>query len=165
MLRTILRRPVVALAALVLVVAVAGGAYAATRALGGELPQRQLINSGRPGNAPGNVFELVRVTIPPGATIAAHSHPGMQIILIESGAVQYSVIRGAVKIRRAALSDGTAGPVEIVRAGQTAEVDAGDSFIETRGMVHSVMNEGTVPAVILASSLFDADEPANIPAR
>lgn len=158
------RRPAIVLAALVLVVAAAGGTYAATRALEGQLPQRQLINSGRPGNAPGEVFELVQVTIPPGATIAPHSHPGMQIILIESGSVQYAVIRGAIRVRRVALADGTAGPVEVVRAGRTVEIAAGDSFIETRGMIHSVVNGGTVPAVILASSLFDTDEPANIPA-
>ncbi len=149
---------------LVVVALLAGATYAAARALGDDgLPERQLINQGRPANAPGANLQLVRVIIPPGGVIAKHTHPGMQIILIESGSIAYTVVKGSIKIRRAPQSDGTPGATEIVEAGQTVAISEGDSFIETRGMVHAVVNDSTTPAVILASSLFPRNQPANIP--
>jgi quercetin dioxygenase-like cupin family protein len=155
------RRPL--LAAIVIAGLLAGGTFASVRALGGDnLPQRQLINQGRPANAPGATLQLVRVTIPAGGVITTHTHPGMQIIYIESGSISYTVVKGRIKVRRAA-SAGGAGPTEIVEAGETVTIGEGDTFIETKGMVHSVVNPSDVPAVILASSLFPADEPANIP--
>jgi quercetin dioxygenase-like cupin family protein len=158
------RRPALLALAACLAAAAAGGAYAAVDALDGQLPQRQPVNSGRPGKAPGQILELVRVTIPPGGTLAPHRHPGMQIVYVESGSIRYTVVAGSIKVRRAALADGTAGPVEVVRAGQTVDVNAGDSLVETRHMVHAVANSGTQPAVLLDSSLFDADRPAVIAA-
>ena len=107
---------------LVAVAVLAGATYAAARALGDDgLPERQLINQGRPANAPGANLQLVRVTIPPGGVIAKHTHPGMQIILIESGSIAYTVVKGRIRIRRAPQSDGTPGATEIVEAGQTVD--------------------------------------------
>ena len=141
----------------------AGGAFATVNVLHGDnLPQRQLINQGRPANAPGSTLQLVRVTIPPGGVIATHTHPGMQIIYIESGSISYTVVKGGIKIHRAQ-ADGTVGPTENVEAGETVLIEEGDTFIETKGMVHSVVNNSDVPAVILASSLFPTNQPPNIP--
>lgn len=151
-------------AAVIALAALAGVTYASAKALGDDaLPERQLINQGRPANAPGANLQLVRVVIPPGGVIAKHTHPGMQIILIESGSISYTVVEGRIKLRRAAATDGAPGATEIIQTGRTVSIGEGDSFIETKGMVHSVVNATTSPAVILASSLFPRDEPANIP--
>jgi quercetin dioxygenase-like cupin family protein len=109
-------------------------------------------------------MQLIEVVIPPDAAIATHSHPGMQLVYLESGTIDYTVVRGSIRVRRAPATDGSPGAIELFQGPRTVQIDVGDSFVETRGMVHSVVNRGTVPAVIIASSLFDRDEPANIPA-
>ena len=85
-----------------------------------------------------------RITIGGGGHTGWHSHPGPVLVTIKSGALRV-----------------------IYADDETCEgtlYETGDSFIETRGMVHSVLNEGGIPAVILVASLFDLNQPANIPA-
>ena len=57
-------------------------------------PMREVLHSGLPEVAPGYELTLTRVTIPPGATISAHMHTGMQLAHIESGTVRYTVVSG-----------------------------------------------------------------------
>jgi quercetin dioxygenase-like cupin family protein len=114
---------------------------------------REIINEGYPGAAPGQVLQLVRYTIAPDTVLPVHIHPGMQVAVVESGTLHYTVIEGSVAVTRA---DGT---TETLSSGQETDFNTGDRFVESEGMVHFGENRGIEPVVLLVSSLFAADEP------
>lgn len=118
---------------------------------------REVLASGYPDDAPGRILELVRYTIPSGANLPRHFHPGMQTSRVEFGTLTYTVVQGSAKITRA---DGTE---EILRAGQTTLLKVGDSSIEPGGMVHYAKNESASIVIILSADLLDAKQPRAIP--
>ena len=118
---------------------------------------RQLLAEASPEAAQGQVLELTRVIVPPGESLAPHTHPGPQLAAIVAGTLTYSVIEGEVTVTRAA---GT-GSQEIVAyaSGDTFELRTGDTISETPLMVHEAANEGNEPVIIYLSSLFPEGEP------
>lgn len=150
-------------AALVVAVLVGIGAVGLDARQGTPTPSggvmREVLVSGQPAGAPGQVLELVRYTIPPGTLLPAHTHPGMQAAFLESGTLHYTVVEGEVPLTRAAIGTGT--PVaDAVAAGEGEDViRAGDSFVEPAGVVHFGRNAGPEPVVILVSSLLTVGEP------
>jgi quercetin dioxygenase-like cupin family protein len=117
---------------------------------------REVLSSGEPASAPGYVLELVRYVIPVGALLPPHVHPGMQVAIIESGTLTYTVLDGAVPVTRAAT-----GATELVTpATGTTTIGPGDSFHEPEGVTHFGANHGDEPVVILVSSLFRSGEPS-----
>ncbi|MGL6341116.1 MAG: cupin domain-containing protein [Waterburya sp.] len=117
---------------------------------------RELLASGNPSDAPGKLLELVRYTIPSGAKLPAHIHPGIQSVRVEFGTLTYSVVKGSAQIVRA---DNTK---EILRAGTTTLLRVGDSVTEPGGMVHYGENQGDSIVILLSASLFDAQKPKAI---
>jgi len=118
---------------------------------------REVLASGYPTDAEGRILELVRYTIPSGAQLPPHIHPGMQIERVEYGTLTYSVVKGSAKIVRNNRSE------EILRAGQTTLLKVGDSLIEPGGMVHYGKNESASIVILLSASLFDVKRPKAIP--
>ncbi len=123
---------------------------------------REVLNTGVPDTGPDYVLTMTRVVIEPGGVAAAHMHPGMQLIYVESGTVHYTVVAGELPYTLAG-EDGQPGVEGILAAGDEMEFGPGDRFIERKPMVHVAENRGDVPAVILAASLFPPDLPASIP--
>lgn len=115
---------------------------------------REVLGSSDPEAAPGELFELARYTIPAGAVLPVHTHPGVQMAMVESGTLTYHVVSdGEVSVTRADGTEGIAGP------GETVTFEVGDSWVEPEGMVHYAENLTDEPVVLISSSLFDADEP------
>ncbi len=117
---------------------------------------REVLASGHPGDAEGRVLELVRYTIPAGASLPPHIHPGMQIERVEFGVLTYCVVKGSAKMTRA---DGTE---EEIQAGQATILRVGDSLTEPGGMVHYGKNESASPTILLSAALFDEKKPKAI---
>lgn len=117
---------------------------------------REVLASGYPSDAGGQILELVRYTIPSGANLPPHTHPGMQIEKVEFGTLTYTVVKGTAKIIRANRTE------EIIRAGQTTLLKVGDSLIEPAKMVHYGKNESASIVILLSASLFDAKQPKAI---
>ncbi len=92
----------------------------------------EVLASGYPNDAQGRILELVRYTIPAGANLRPHIHPGMQIGRVEFGTLTYTVVKGSAEILRANRTK------EILQAGQTTLLKVGDSVVEPGGMVHGV---------------------------
>lgn len=113
---------------------------------------REVINEGDPAAAPGMALQLVRYTIPGDIALPAHTHPGMQVNVIVSGTLTYTVVEGEASITRA---DGT---METLASGETTDLHAGDALTEPEGMIHFGVNNSDEPIVILTASLFAADE-------
>ena len=116
----------------------------------------EVLASGYPNDAQGRIMELVRITIPSGANLPPHFHPGMQTGRIESGKLTYTIVKGSAKIRR---SNGTE---EILQAGQTTLLKVGDSLSEPGGTIHYAKNESASAVIILSASLFDVKQPRAI---
>jgi quercetin dioxygenase-like cupin family protein len=129
-----------------------GGTPAATTAA----VVRSVLAAGVPASAPGRNLELVRYTIAPHTALAPHHHPGMQLALIESGTLTYSVIEGTIEVH------GTDGSTRTIGPGETGQIVAGEWIAETESIVHFGANDTDDPVVILAASLLAADEPPAI---
>jgi quercetin dioxygenase-like cupin family protein len=116
---------------------------------------RHVLSASHPLSAPGETLELVQYTIPAGAKLPVHKHPGVQMATVESGTLTYHVIHdGSVTVNRA---DGTA---ETIGPGQVTAFRVGDSWVEPVGMVHFAENLTDVPIVLMSSSLLDDDVPS-----
>ena len=118
--------------------------------------KREVLASGYPSEAEGKILELVRYTIPAGAKLPAHIHPGMQIEKVELGTLTYTVVKGTAKIKRAN------GKEETLDAGKTTRLTVGDSLVEPGGMVHYGKNETGDQVILLSASLFDSQKPKAI---
>lgn len=115
---------------------------------------REVLAETEPATAPGEVFQLVRYTIPVELTLAAHTHPGIQMSVIEAGTLTYYVVAdGEILVTRA---DGTE---ETFGAGESTTLEVDDSLIEPAGIVHYGANLGTEPVVLVTAALLTADEP------
>ena len=118
--------------------------------------KREVLASGYPSEAEGRILELVRYTIPAGAKLPAHIHPGMQIEKVELGTLTYKVVKGTAKIKRAN------GKEETLDAGQTTRLTVGDSLVEPGGMVHYGQNETEDVVILISASLLDSQKPKAI---
>jgi quercetin dioxygenase-like cupin family protein len=114
---------------------------------------REVINEGMPTAAPGKVLQLVQYTIPGNIALPAHTHPGMQVNVVVSGTLTYTVVEGEAQITR------VNGTPEILSSGQTTDLLPGDTITEPEGMIHFGENLSEEPIILLTASLFDADQP------
>jgi quercetin dioxygenase-like cupin family protein len=119
---------------------------------------REVLVPGGPAAAPGQVLQLVRYTIPPGAQLPQHTHPGMQVAWVESGTLSYTVVEGAVPLYRAA-TDGTSGAEAIEPGDGEVAILPGDAFVEPAGVVHVGRNAGPEAVVVLVASLLTEGAP------
>jgi hypothetical protein len=104
-----------------------------------------------PPGAVGRTLTLIRYTIAPGAQLAAHVHPGVQLASIQSGSLTYTVVSGTATVTRAA----TATP-EPVTGPNTVTLGPGDAVSERGDMVHFGANRTDSPVVILATLLTES---------
>ena len=158
--KLILKRPFALL--LICALMVIGAAGITVSAQDGATPTpvaavtREVINEGYPDAAPGQVLQLVRYTIPPNILLPVHIHPGMQVVVVESGTLHYTVVEGRVPITRAT-DVGTPAAMEELTSGQETDFGPGDRFVEPAGMVHFGENRTDEPVVLIVASLFAAD--------
>jgi quercetin dioxygenase-like cupin family protein len=161
-----LRRPVgrvVAIAAVVLLLGVLPARLFAQSATPMASPAMQsvtveMLGSGMPNNAPGLSLELQRVTLQPGAAVPNHVHPGAYVITVQSGQFGFTVVKGEVQFTKA----GSTTP-QTISAGTDVIGQAGDTFFEQGGVVHSARNAGSTPTVVLAAALLDPRMPFLMP--
>lgn len=111
-----------------------------------------------PPGAPGRTLTLIRYTIPPGAKLAPHIHPGVQMARITSGELTYTVVDGTALVRRSGASSD-----ERVAAPATITLEPGDTVIERDGMVHFGANDTDQPVVIDATLLTVDGEDLAVP--
>lgn len=111
-----------------------------------------------PPGAPGRTLTLIRYTIPPGAKLAPHIHPGVQMARITSGELTYTVEQGTAIVRRKGASSD-----ERVDAPATITLGPGDTVVERDGMVHFGANETDEPIVIDATLLTVDGEDLAVP--
>jgi quercetin dioxygenase-like cupin family protein len=96
----------------------------------------------------------VRYTIPVGVTLPPHTHPGVQMNVIEAGTLTYYVVAdGEILVTRADGEEETFGP------GESTTFAVGDAFTEPAGIVHYGANLDSEPVVILTAALLASDEP------
>lgn len=156
------RSILVALCALAAVAALS--AYAGAQMAGGPEPvvREALAQDVNPAGAKGRTLGLSRVDVQPGAQLALHRHPGVQIARIDQGVLTYTVVTGAVNVWRGNPED-KATKVRTIRAGQTAPIRAGQWIVEKPGTIHRAANRGRKTIVIYISSLFRNGAPPAIP--
>jgi quercetin dioxygenase-like cupin family protein len=124
---------------------------------------RQLVVTDEPTTAPGEQLGLSRVIVPPGTTLAPHTHPGPQLSLITEGTLTYTVYSGEATLTRNAA--GADPKKEAITSGMTVDIHAGDSLFEPQGIVHGATNKGKEPIVLYSTSLFTDGAPASSPAK
>lgn len=105
-----------------------------------------------PIGATGRALGLSRVVIQPGARIPLHLHQGTQLGYIQSGTLTYTVEKGRARVMTG--PGDSARLVRVIRAGQTANIRAGQWLIEQPSNHHRAANYGDKPVVILLSNLL-----------
>lgn len=127
-------------------------------AASGEVVKEVLGRVEHPPGAPNSVLTLIRYTIPPGAKLAPHIHPGVQMARVESGELSYTVVEGTALVRRSggAADKKLAAPI-------TYPLSPGETVTEFDGMVHFGENESDEPVVIIATLLTADDEDLAVP--
>jgi quercetin dioxygenase-like cupin family protein len=105
-----------------------------------------------PPGAPGHTLTLIRYTIAPGAKLAPHVHPGVQLANIDSGTLTYSILSGTAQVRR------NGGEPTAVTGPTTITLEAGDSVVEPFDMVHFGANATDQPVVISATLLTESSQ-------
>ncbi len=108
--------------------------------------------------SPGYEQILMRVTVPAGAELAAHTHPGFEIARIEQGELTYTILQGTAEVGRG----GAEEPTEQVSAPTEVVLSPGDTVYEPSGMHHKAANRGDVPVVILLATLIEIGQPIAI---
>lgn len=111
-----------------------------------------------PPGASGRRLTLVRYTIAPGAQLAPHVHPGVQMASIESGTLSYQVVSGTVAIQRRVGGNGVPERTESLTGPASTKLDAGDVVIEEGQMVHFGANNTNEPVVIAATLITEGAE-------
>ena len=151
------------LAALCALLAVAAlSAYAGAQMADPEPVVRQaLAQDVNPAGGKGRTLGLSRVDVQPGAKLALHRHPGVQIARIDEGVLTYTVVTGAVNVWRGN-PEVKATKVRTIAAGQTAPIRVGQWIVEKPGTIHRAANRGKQTIVIYISSLFRNGAPPAI---
>ena len=116
-----------------------------------------------PDAARGQELSLLRLTLPPGGTIAPERHPETRVAWIVSGELAYSVIAGEVALDRyGAVGSRSGTQTEIITAGLEVILRAGSSIVEGSDALHAARNIGTEPVVLLLATLSDAEQPRSV---
>lgn len=108
------------------------------------------LGTSNPDVAGGHALVFLRITLQPGAHIAAHSHPGNVILVVDSGAFTTAFTQGTGALTRAGME-----PDEIT-TGSVHVLQPGDSLAYDGSAAHTMVNEGTEPLVLLVSALLDS---------
>jgi quercetin dioxygenase-like cupin family protein len=156
--RKFMRKLIIAIVLLVSIVSIPWATAAQDNATPEASPVvvRDVLGSDQPDEAPGELLELSRYTIPAGFALPVHKHPGVQMATVESGTLTYHVVSdGVVIVTRA---DGTS---ETGEPGSTLTFEVGDSWVEPEGMIHWAENKTDEPVILLSTSLFEEGQPAS----
>ncbi|HEX2280813.1 MAG TPA: cupin domain-containing protein [Thermomicrobiales bacterium] len=104
---------------------------------------------------PNKRLQLMRLTLAPGASMFAHTHPGELVVAIESGTLAYTVLSGDGASVRGAI--GIPIAEEVIPPGAEAIFGPGEFLVEPPGVAHSYRNPGEEPVVLLISALTGFD--------
>lgn len=144
--------------ALLLVVGIWPVGLGSVRAQSDEIDTEALISVTLPaGSLPSApaFLRLVRITLDPGATSVAHTHPGPELGRIESGVISVTVNGPAsVKQRSSKPKD----PFEAIESGKATTLDRGDQVLYPAGTEIEFTNTGEDPAEVLAIVVLPASE-------
>lgn len=150
-----------ALVGVLVAAAAAGSAYAAFRAA--PAPVRVVLGAAPAYGTHGKLLGLTRITIPPGAVIPKHHHPGTQVATVLAGTLSYRVYAGTVPVYREV--GGQPALSFRITPGHTGTLRAGDTLVEQPSDVHQAANHGTKTVSIVIATLFPAGAPPSIPVK
>lgn len=122
--------------------------------------RQSLAEVASPPGAPHRTLGLSKVTVMPGSALASHHHPGQQLGYIAEGTLTYTVETGSAKLMKGSGDDPTL--VRRIKPGDTVKVHPGQWLIEEQGEIHHASNDGSIPVVILLSTLFKTGQPSAI---
>lgn len=116
----------------------------------------EALGSFAPSTAEGQALVFLRITMEPGASIPFHHHPGAVVVVVESGIFGTEFKEGEATIVRAGQEE-----TETITAGGQTELNPNDS-LAYEGAVHTMVNAGDEPLVLLVSALLDPEQPGFI---
>src|SRR4051794_17742577 len=88
----------------------------------------ELLGSALTTEVPNKRLDLFRLTLAPGASMFAHTHPGQLVVAVQSGTLAYTVLSGDGASVRAAV--GTPTAEEVIPAGTEAIFGPGEFLVE-----------------------------------
>jgi quercetin dioxygenase-like cupin family protein len=117
------------------------------------------IGQSMPEDGEGRAHVLLRLTIGSGGGFTTHTHPGTLIVSVEAGTLELTQLDDMTMDVMRAATDAEPAMSELMTMGVPTTFNPGDWFVEPEGMVHTAINNGSVPAVVLVSGLVDPNLP------
>jgi quercetin dioxygenase-like cupin family protein len=114
---------------------------------------RKILGQGASAVAPDRVLVLQERTFAPGSDSGAHPVPGPTVLYVNSGAVKFSLDKGAAMVTRHG-----ANSEETVAAGDEVDLGQGDAVFYDAGVAHDVANPHADAAVTLEARLNPDEE-------
>lgn len=107
------------------------------------------LGAASPAAADGQALVFLRITMEPGAQIAAHSHPGSVIVVVDAGEFTTAFTEGEGTLTRYGAQAQPLAP------GAEQVLGPGDSLAYDGTAAHTMVNAGSEPLVLLVSALLD----------
>lgn len=115
----------------------------------------ELLGVGFPTGQDGQVLQLIRFTLEPGATTAPHVRPGTRVNYVDRGRWGVTVVGGLVELQPA--GGDRQSDREALSPGSEYILEVGDSLFIDEGAVIASRNAGDEPLVLYTSATSPAD--------
>lgn len=113
----------------------------------------RMLCAGESSSVSGKSLLLRRVTLEPGVALAPHSHPGPVALFVESGRFGTEFVEGHGVVTQKS-QDGLWDVARNMLAGEDVTMYGGDHLFYDSA-IHTMRNDGEIPAVLLVSTLID----------
>ena len=168
-----LRRPVLALVAVLMVAGALVPGLAAQEGTPGPIAAIELapgvtaeVFATAPSvRAPEQTIYLARFVLQPGAELFAHGHPGTTILGVESGSFGWTLQEGTAHVLRGAASGATGPTEDLTEPGSDVILEPGDAIFYEDDVVHTARGAGDGETVVLGTLVLTAGEPLLMPAE
>lgn len=100
----------------------------------------------------GRVLVFLRITMDPGASIPAHSHPGDVVVVVDGGAFTTEFTQGRGTLARYGQD------AQAIVPGTAHVLTPGDSLAYGGASAHTMVNAGDEPVVLLVAALLDPSQ-------
>ena len=117
----------------------------------------EVLGGGVPSMAPGHSLVLLRISMEPGASIPAHSHPGPVALHVAEGTFGTEFVEGQATVQPADANATPAAAIEAT-AGDDLQLTAGDQLFY-QDAVHTMRNDGDDTLMLLVAALLANDAP------
>jgi quercetin dioxygenase-like cupin family protein len=113
--------------------------------------------------AEGQTVYLARFTLQPGAEVFPHTHPGTEVLGVDSGTLGWTLVKGTAHVVRGA-GVGATEVEDVTKPGTEVMLNPGDAIYYEDDVVHTARGASDKPTVVLGTLVLSSGQPLFMPA-